>query len=277
MDRAIKTRIMNRALLAAKSKTIPFTPRKVQRFGWVPDLPDHRDFLYAAPAPFQANIPSNMDLSGQCPPVYDQGQLGSCTANAIGGAIEFDQMKQKMTPFVPSRLFIYYNERLIENTVASDAGAQIRDGIKSVNQAGAPPEADWPYDITQFSQKPPAKAYTDAKKHLVTLYQRLVQELNTMKGCIASGYPFVFGFTCYESFEGPEIAKTGILEMPKPKEKTVGGHAVVCVGYNDADTTFLVRNSWGPNWGQKGYFKMPYAYLTNARLANDMWTIRSVQ
>ncbi len=255
----------------------PFTPRHIQKYGWQPDLPDHRDFLYAAPAPFQTNIPDKVDLSSQCPPVYDQLQLGSCTANAIGAAIEFDQMKQQQQPFIPSRLFIYYNERVIENTVASDAGAQIRDGIKSVNQAGAPAEADWPYDITKFSTKPPAKAYTDAKKHLVTLYQRLIQELNTMQGCLASGYPFVFGFTCYESFEGPDVAKTGILPMPKSNEKTVGGHAVLCVGYDDADRTFLVRNSWGAGWGLKGYFKIPYAYLTSARLANDMWTIRSVQ
>ncbi len=255
----------------------PLTPRRIQKFGWLPDLPDQRDFLYAAPAPFQADIPPSVDLSSQCPPIYDQGHLGSCTANAIGAAIEFDQIKQKLTPFVPSRLFIYYNERIIEGTVSSDAGAQIRDGIKSVNQVGAPPEADWPYDITKFSTKPPAKAYTDAKKHLVTLYQRLVQELNTMKGCLASGFPFVFGFTCYTELEGEAVAKTGILPMPASGEKTIGGHAVLCVGYDDADRTFLVRNSWGTAWGLKGHFKMPYSYLTSARLASDLWTIRSVQ
>lgn len=253
------------------------TPRKIARFGWVPDLPDQRDFLYAAPAPFQAKIPPSMDLRSQCPPVYDQGQLGSCTANAIGGAIEFDQRKQHTKEFVPSRLFIYYNERAIEGTINSDAGAQIRDGIKTVNKLGAPPETDWPYDIAAFTKKPPAKAYNDAAKHLVVMYQRLIQELNTLKGCVASGFPFVFGFTCYEAFESEQVAKSGILPMPGAGEKVVGGHAVLCVGYDDATQQFLVRNSWGDGWGMKGYFTIPYAYLTNPRLASDLWTIRSVQ
>src|ERR1700727_320712 len=165
--------------------------RKIQRYGWYPALPDQRDLLYAAPAPFQAKTPPSIDLSKQCPPVYDQGQLGSCTANAIAGAIEFDQIKANLTEFTPSRLFIYYNERSMEGTINSDAGAQIRDGIKSVATLGAPPETDWPYNIAKFTQKPPAKAYSDAKQHLVVLYQRLIQDLGTLKGCLASGFPFV--------------------------------------------------------------------------------------
>jgi C1A family cysteine protease len=253
------------------------TIRKVQRYGWLPDLPDQRDFLFAAPAPFQANIPASMDLRKQCPPVYDQGQLGSCTANAIGAAIEFDQIKAQQPEFMPSRLFIYYNERTMEGTVKSDAGAQIRDGIKSVAELGVAPEGEWPYVIGKFSSKPPAKVYTDAKQHVVQLYQRLIQELSTLKGCLASGFPFVFGFTCYESFEGEAIAKTGILQMPASGEKVVGGHAVLCVGYDDKSRMFLVRNSWGPKWGLSGYFKMPYSYLTDHRLASDLWTIRSVK
>jgi len=259
------------------TQPVPLSTRKVQRYGWVPDLPDQRDFLYAAPAPFQGNIPVSVDLSGQCPPPYDQGQLGSCTANAIAGAIEFDQKKFGEKEFIPSRLFIYYNERSMEGTINSDSGAQIRDGIKSVATLGAPPEKDWAYDITKFSKKPPVKAYKDAKAHLVVLYQSLIQELGTLKGCLASGFPFVFGFTCYESFESQEVANTGILPMPKSGEKVVGGHAVLCVGYDDATQQFLVRNSWGSSWGLKGYFKMPYAYLTNRRLASDLWTIRSVK
>jgi C1A family cysteine protease len=130
-------------------------PRKIKGYGWIPDLPDHRDHLYAAPPPRLTALPPSTDLRPQCPPVYDQGQLGSCTANAIAGAIEFDQMKQGQTPFVPSRLFIYYNERDIEGTVGSDSGAQIRDGIKSVAQQGVCPEPEWPYDITKFTEKPP--------------------------------------------------------------------------------------------------------------------------
>ena len=250
---------------------------RIQRHGWIPDLPDQRDFLYAAPAPFQSNFPPSVDLRSQCPPVYDQGQLGSCTANAIAGAIEFDQKKAKLNEFVPSRLFIYYNERSMEGTVNSDSGAQIRDGIKSVAKLGAPPESDWPYNIAAFTQAPPDKAFTDAKQHLVVLYQRLIQELSTVKGCLASGFPFVFGFTCYESFESQGVATSGDLPMPASDEQVVGGHAVVCVGYDDKAQKFLVRNSWGTNWGKAGYFTMPYAYLMNHRLASDLWTIRSVQ
>ncbi len=250
--------------------------RKIARYGWIPDLPDQRDHLYAAPAPMLAALPPSADLRPQCPPVYDQGQLGSCTANAIGAAVEFDRLKQKLKDFVPSRLFIYYNERVIEGTVKSDSGAQIRDGIKTVANEGACPETDWPYVISKFAQKPPAKAYADAKLDRAISYQRLVQTPSQMKGCLASGYPFVFGFTVYESFESPQVAKTGHAPMPAPGEQQIGGHAVMAVGYDDAQQTLLVRNSWGAGWGMRGYFTLPYAYIAQASLAADFWTIRLV-
>ncbi len=252
-------------------------PRKIHRYGWAPDLPDQRDFSYSAPAPFQKNLPPLVDLAPQCPPVYDQGQLGSCTANAIAGAIEFDQRKQKKPEFTPSRLFIYYNERVIEGTADSDAGAQIRDGIKSVAGQGACHENLWPYQENQFAQQPPKSCYTDALAHKTVLYQRLIQTLSTMKGCLASGYPFVFGFTVYDSFESDQTAASGVVPMPQADESVIGGHAVVAVGYDDKASQFIVRNSWGIDWGQKGYFRMPYAYLTQSTLASDLWTIRAVE
>ena len=251
--------------------------QKIQRYGWIRDLPDHRDQLYSAPVTALATLKSQVDLTSSCPPVYDQGQLGSCTANSIGAAVEFEQMKQKLAQvFIPSRLFIYYNERVMEGTVDSDSGAQIRDGIKSVAKQGVCPEPMWPYVIAKFRAKPPKSCYVEALKHRVVLYQRLVPTLNQLRGCLGSGYPFVFGFTVYESFESPTVAKTGHAPMPGPDERAIGGHAVMAVGYNDSKQWFIIRNSWGPKWGLKGYFTLPYAYLTDSQLADDFWTIRLV-
>jgi C1A family cysteine protease len=222
-------------------------------------------------------MPPSVDLRSSCPPVVDQGELGSCTANAIAGALEFDQMKEKLDDiFPPSRLFIYYNERVIEHTVTEDSGAMIRDGIKSVAKDGAPHESLWPYNIANFKNKPSAAAYKDAAKHPAILYQRLTQTLDQLKGCLASGYPFVFGFSVYESFESQAVAKSGKVPMPKAKEKQIGGHAVLGVGYDDASKRFIVRNSWGTGWGMAGYFTIPYAYLTDSNLSDDFWTIKQV-
>jgi len=249
-------------------------PMKIQRYGWIPDLPDHRDYMYAAAPEVLAKLPPSADLTDLCPPVYDQGQLGSCTANAIAAAIEFDLMKQNLQIFVPSRLFIYYNERAMEGTVTCDSGAQIRDGIKSVVNQGDCPESLWPYDIAEFAVKPPANCYTQAKKYRAVNYQKLVQDLNQFKGCLYSGYPFVFGFSVYESFESQTVAQTGHAPMPAPGEKAVGGHAVMAVGYDDSNQWFVVRNSWGSGWGMNGYFTLPYAYFLNSNLSSDFWTIR---
>jgi C1A family cysteine protease len=246
-------------------------------YGWIPDLPDHRDHLFVAEPSIIKKLPASTDLTKLCPAVYDQGQLGSCTANAIAAALEFEQMKQKLKKFMPSRLFIYYNERVMEHTVNSDSGAMIRDGIKSVNRKGACTEKIWPYDINKFAAAPAKSCYDEASKHLAISYQRVLQTLNQMKGCLAAGYPFVFGFTVYESFESAAVAKSGQANLPLAGEKVLGGHAVMAVGYDDATQRFTVRNSWGTGWGKKGYFTLPYAYLTDSSLADDLWTIRVVE
>ena len=245
-------------------------------YGWQPDLPDKRDKNFFTPE--GVIIRAAVDLRPLCPPVYDQGQLGSCTANAIAGAVQFDRLKQKFVPdFIPSRLFIYYNERVIEHSVASDSGAQIRDGIKSIAAQGDCPETEWPYDIAKFKIRPDPHCYNLALKYRAVLYQRVAQSLSQLKTCLASGYPFMFGFTVYESFEGADVAASGHAAMPKPGESVVGGHAVCCVGYDDANQWFIVRNSWGASWGMDGYFTLPYAYLTDDNLANDFWTVKVIQ
>ncbi len=252
--------------------------RKIQRFGWIPDLPDARDHMYAAPPRVLAALPSKADLRPQCPAVVDQGALGSCTANAIANAHLFDQRKQNAPhPLLPSRLFIYYNERVMEGTVGSDAGAMIRDGIKSIAKQGVCPEQQWPYTISQFTQKPPQTCYTEALQHQAVSYQRVVQSLTQLKGCLAAGYPFVFGFTVYESFESQEVARTGTVPMPASGEQVLGGHAVLAVGYDDAMQRFIVMNSWGTDWGMQGFFTMPYSYLTDTDLSADFWTVRLVE
>jgi len=253
-------------------------PRKIKKFGWVPDLPDARDHVYSAPIPLMGAMPTKVDLRPSSPPVLNQGQLGSCTANSIANAHRFDQMKQaKGKSFPPSRLFIYYNERDMEGTVNEDAGAMIRDGIKSIAQLGVCDEAEWPYNIAKFTNKPTATCYKDALEHQALSYQRVTQTLSQMKGCLASGFPFVFGFTVYESFESPAVAKSGNVDLPAPGEKVLGGHAVLCVGYDDTKQRFTVMNSWGTDWGQKGFFTIPYAYLTDDNLASDFWTVRIVE
>jgi C1A family cysteine protease len=152
----------------------------------------------------------------------------------------------------------------------------IRDGVKSVAKQGDCPEPNWPYDISQFAKKPPAPCFTEALKYKVVQYQRLVQSTAQMKGCLASGYPFVFGFTVYESFETPEVAQTGQVPMPAAGEQVLGGHCMLVVGYDDALQRFVVRNSWGGAWGLEGYCTMPYAYLTDPNLSSDFWTIRLI-
>jgi len=255
----------------------------------VPDLPDARDRIYAAPRLTLVNLPAQADLRTQMPGVYDQGKIGSCTANAIAAAFEFELLRQKLADFMPSRLFIYYNERAMEGHVGYDSGAQIRDGIKSIATLGVCPEREWPYDDTPATtdggawpagapagEKPPQACYADAKQSVAVSYHRIIQNLDQFKSCLADGFPFVFGFTVYSDFESPQVAQTGEGQLPTPGEQPLGGHAVVAVGYDDATQRFLVRNSWGTSWGQQGYFTLPYAYLTERGLASDFWTVRVV-
>jgi C1A family cysteine protease len=214
-----------------------------------------------------------VDLRPQCSKVEDQGNLGSCTANALVGALEFLEIKDKVPYADLSRLFIYYNERVIEHTTGSDSGAMLRDGIKTLAKQGACSEKKWPYLISKFRTKPTAACYKEALQHQITSYQRL-QTLDEMRACLAEGFPFVFGFTVYESFESQQVAQSGVVQMPQPGERVLGGHAVVAVGYQDAAKRFIVRNSWGPAWGMKGYFTMPYDYLANRDLSDDFWVVR---
>jgi C1A family cysteine protease len=242
-----------------------------RNYGWRPDVPDQRDFLYSKIVRIPKKLPPRIDLINYCSAVEDQGELGSCTANAIAGNIEFLESLSTQSFEDKSRLFIYYNERALEGHVNEDSGAMIRDGIKVCAKYGACDELIWPYNINRFAVKPDKKAYTDGKEHLIVSYHRILT-IDEMRACLAEGFPVVFGFAVYESFETQKVARTGIVNMPKKSERMLGGHAVMAVGYDDKAKRFLVRNSWGKDWGMNGYFTMPYKYLQT--LSDDFWTIR---
>lgn len=257
--------------------------------GWRRGIPDHRDYLYSAPASVVSALPSSVDLRPQMPAVYDQGPIGSCTANSIAGAVQFDRLKSGKSPdFVPSRLFIYYHERSIERTIPLDAGAIIRDGIKTVADKGVCPETDWPYIATPADPttsefplgspprtNPPSSAYGAAWHYKALTYYRVTQTLSQLKGCLAEGYPFVFGFTVYANIYDATGNPVTTLNLPKPSDQQLGGHAILAAGYDDSKQMFIIRNSWGPNVMDNGYFYMAYNYVTDNQLSSDFWTIRS--
>jgi C1A family cysteine protease len=245
-------------------------PSKKYTYGWIPDIPDQRDYLYTAIRP-PARLSKTVDLRSKCSTIENQGRLGSCTAQALAGNIEYlDNLPDSIYTDV-SRLFIYYNERILTHSEDYDSGARIRDGIKTLKKRGVCAESFWPYVVSQFAKKPPQKCYDDAKDHRISSYYR-IRTLNEMLACLTDGYPFVFGFTVYESFSSEKVAKTGVANMPKKDERAVGGHAVMGVGYDQKAKRFIVRNSWGPKWGMTGYFTLPFEYLET--LADDFWTIR---
>lgn len=243
-----------------------------RRYDWIKDPADPRDLIYTAPRRF-LGLPKLIDLRPGCSAVEDQGQVGSCTGNSSVGAREFLEIKTGAKFVDLSRLFAYYLGRVTEHTTRQDAGAMIRDVVKGMAKVGTATEALWPYDPKKVTTKPSAAAYLDAAARKITSYHRIVG-LNDCRACLAEGYPFIFGFDVYDSFESDAVAQTGIMPMPKKGERMLGGHAVLAVGYDDAAQQLIVRNSWGVDWGIKGYFKMPYGYILNSKLSDDFWTIR---
>ena len=239
------------------------------------DKIDPRDWKFAGTLNSVAITPA-VDLRSMCPPVYDQGGLGSCTANALAAAFQYDQIKQKIPSFFPSRLFIYYNERLLEGSVTEDVGATLRDGIKTLNQNGVCPESLWPYNEAAFASKPSTVAYSQAKIHTALQYYRVNVTPLDIKAALAAKLPVIAGMLVYSGFETLTASRTGIVPMPDAHQSLLGGHAVLIVGYNDTTKQFICRNSWGAKWGDKGYFYLPYTYATS-RLMMDLWVVQSVK
>jgi C1A family cysteine protease len=255
----------------------------VRKFGWKPQKDDPRDLgferlLKLKNYTYKA-LPPVVNNRYWCSAVEDQGSLGSCTGNAWAALLEYNACRNgfggKQYKDL-SRLFIYYNERVLEGTVNEDAGAYLRDGAKTLARDGVCLEQLWPYHIVNFDDKPTPVCYTNALQRHIHSYYAL-NSLADMKTCLANRQCFVFGFLVYESFMTQEMANTGIAQMPKPGEECLGGHAVMAVGYNDYEKKFLIKNSWGRNWGLKknnaGYFTLPYEYMSNWNLVSDFWTV----
>ena len=255
----------------ANKKVRPRTLEHKYSLQWKSDKIDTRDYKYQLSVTPTTNI---VDLRNFCSPIENQGNLGSCTGQAIAGAIELLN-KRNGKPTDVSRLFIYYYERLLTGTVNYDSGAYIRDGIKATNKYGTSLENYWPYDIKKYKQEPIIEAKNDALNRKVTRYEKIL-DINGCIDALSNGYPVIIGFYVYESFMSMNVAKTGIIPYPNIKrEKLLGGHAVLIVGYNKIKKVFIVRNSWGANWGDNGYFYMPFDIL-KPDMSSDYWIIKSV-
>lgn len=247
---------------------------KTRAYGWRPDIPDVRDKI----ATLSCSIKSKVDLREKFGEIYDQGSIGSCTSNAVCSVFVFDQTRQNLPYFDPSRLFLYYNERFVSNMTEIDSGSSIRNCIKSINKTGICDEKLWPYHVEYLKTKPYSNCYSQSKYHKCIRYKRVTNTLSQLQMCLSSDKPVIFGFSVYDSFNDLTIWNPKCDEMPIPnplKEKLLGGHAVVAVGYSNKRKAFLVRNSWGADWGMDGYFLMPYQFVTSSQ-CGDFWIIDSV-
>jgi C1A family cysteine protease len=241
-----------------------------RKWGWKKDLPDPRDPKYRKPKGIV--IPDHVDLRAGCSPVEDQADLGSCTSQALVGLLEFLENKDGVEFVDFSRLMVYYLEREAEGTIDEDGGAMLRTGVKILHQFGTCHETTWPYDITKFKVRPSQQAYIEAEQHRITVYEKMYS-LEDILTCLASGFPVAFGFAVFECMKSEEMIRTGMLRMPEPDEQMLGGHAVYAVGYDLPKRLFIVRNSWGKEFGDEGCFYMPFGYFEEG-YCDDYWTIR---
>ena len=241
--------------------------------GYRPEKQNSKDKKYSASRDRQ--LPPNVDLRSYMTPVENQGNSNSCTANAMAGAYEYLTNRILGQSADVSRLFIYYNARELDGDCSQDQGTYLKSCVKVLRKHGACSENTWSFNLDQILEQPPKKAYKEAANFRVEDAARVEIDLHTMQSCLAEGYPFAFGLQLFSSFQ--QAGSTGLVPMPDPdNEKHDGGHAMLCVGYSDADQVFIVRNSWGTDWGEQGYCYIPYDYMTKPDLIHDCWTIRQV-
>jgi C1A family cysteine protease len=241
---------------------------------------DIRDHLHVTrPSLKAAILPQIVDLRPQMCPVLDQGDLGSCSANAMSIVLRHLLLKGNKKQFQPSRLFIYYNTRvkIAKGDPNEDSGACLRDVCKAVQTCYACDELLWPYITSRFNIAPNAVATKNAAIHNQIQYAAVTQTVKALQEALATNFTVIFGVAVYDSFIAPQTIKTGIIPMPDTENEVCqGGHALVLVGYNNNTQRFLVQNSWGKGIGVRGSgcFEIPYAYITNPNLAFDFWVIK---
>jgi C1A family cysteine protease len=259
------------------------TIRTTKKFGWQPSLPDHRDYKLVHASTSLMSRPSIFTLQDNMPQVWDQLDTSSCVAHGVAAAFEYNLKIAGKTDWSPSRLFIYYNSRMIEGCANSDDGTQVRDAIKGLANYGVAHENDWPFNLKEINIKPTWHIYNLAKTNKIINYLSVVKyyddaqkRIDSINTTIANGEPVIFGATLYESFQSDAVANSGIVPMPKVTESMDGGHCMLIVGYNDDEQMYTVRNSWGESWGLRGYCKIPYEYVSSPDLCSDFWIIRSI-
>jgi C1A family cysteine protease len=242
-------------------------------YGWLPSPPDHRDKVYSA-APLAGVY--DYDLRGWMPAVYNQGSTGSCVWQSVSAAMEYLRRRELLSDFVPSRLWGYYQTRVIEETTESDSGCTVRDAMKVANGFGVPPEDLWPFITSKVLVEPPDNLGIIAKTDMALAYAVVASQRSAILSCFKQNCPVIIGCSVFAGIESQEAAGTGVIPMPLPDEAPAGGHAMLLVGYQSGPRRFIVRNSWGPEWGDGGYGYMDAEYVTNPALTDELWVISKV-
>jgi hypothetical protein len=246
--------------------------------GWIPDRPDRRDRTFAAPR--RGASVTRFDMRPDCPAVYNQLDLGSCVAQAAGFLVHYSYGEVGKI-FKPATLKLYGDIRIAQGTFAFDSGGTLRGGAKALNRDGVCRESLHPYVVSNFRKRPSAAAIKESLAHRVNRYAYArVDGLDALRNTLADDNPIMFGFSVYDSFD--QVGRDGLVPMPKAGERVNGGHAVALVGFDDSKRigskrgAFIVRNSWGPRWGDKGYCYMPYDFVLDPKISSDFWTVLAV-
>ncbi|HPS07326.1 MAG TPA: C1 family peptidase [Kiritimatiellia bacterium] len=251
--------------------------RLIRRGGLRPDMPDIRDWLIGRAIPRGLVLPSEVDQRPHESPVEDQGTLGSCTAQAGIGALEYLDRIPDGEHADLSALALYYWEREAMGTVGEDSGASLRECVKQLAK-GVCRLGLCPYAEEKFAEAPGLEAVADRANHRAGEYYRIgpVNRSYHVKAALASGFAVIGGIAVYESMMTEKVAKTGVVPLPKFGDSLIGGHAVKLSGYSDLSGTYVFRNSWGQQWGDKGYGTLPQRYVANPLLFSDVWAVKKL-